>query len=163
MFLLCALLARAGELPADATGRFVATQSPAEVAGLLADAVTRSAESVPWAFRGFARSSLEEQVMSCPAYTVELTATTFSVQCDGRKQHTWTLGITAPFTTDKGETVQMSVRQAGRSVHLSFAGERGGKTFTYTFPEAGGLVVHQEVTSKYLEVPMAWTLTFDKV
>ena len=58
---LAAGLAHAGPLATDATGRFVSNQTPAAVQGILADALTRSLESLPWAFRAVARGMMEAQ------------------------------------------------------------------------------------------------------
>jgi hypothetical protein len=159
---LAAGLAHAGPLATDATGRFVSNQTPAAVQGILADALTRSVDSLPWAFRAIARGTLEEQATACPAYTMAMTETTFRVHCDGRTPYTWALGKTTPFTTTQGETTQATTTLSGRSVTLRFVGETGGKVWTYTFPDSGGLTVKQEVTSPRLPSPMVWTLTFAK-
>src|SRR5262245_53363254 len=97
MLLLGALLAHAGDLPVDATGRFVATQSAAEAETLIAEALTRTTDAIPWGFRTYARSMLEAQTLACPAYTITLTTTTFDVQCDGRRKYSMTLGESGPF------------------------------------------------------------------
>lgn len=159
---LAAGLAHAGPLATDATGRFVSNQTPAAVQGILADALTRSLESLPWAFRAVARGMLEEQATACPAYTMAMTDTTFRVHCDGRTPYTWALGKTTPFTTPKGDTTQATTTLSGRSVTLRFAGDDGGKAWTYSFSESGGLTVKQEVASARLPTPMVWTLTFAK-
>lgn len=165
MLLACALAFAADATPdlaAVATGRFVAAQRPEDIERALATALDRSLEPIPWAFRGFARSALEEQATACPAYTMSFATDNFTVQCDGRDRYSWKVGQEGPFVTPKGETTQMSFARSGRAFVLRFDGERGGRSWTYTFPEAGGLEVRHEVTSRHLTVPMTWTLVYAK-
>lgn len=142
------------------SGRWSPTQDRADVAALLAAAVERSAASVAFVFRPLARPQLEPQATACTGYTMTLSADLFRVQCDGKSPFEWKIGHSGRWTREDGEALEVSLQRQGRALVLDFAGERGGKKFTYAFPEAGGLLVTQEVYSPHLGVPMVWTLSY---
>ena len=160
MWALFVTLAWSQDLSQVVSGRWLPTQERTEVERMLADAVERSAASVSFVFRPLARPQLEPQATACPGYTMTLTGDRFRVQCDGKSAFEWGVGQKGSWTRDDGEALTVSLQRQGRSFVLDFAGERGGKKFTYAFPESGGLVVTQEVYSPQLGVPMVWTLSY---
>lgn len=153
----------AGELPADATGRFVRAEAEADVRARLDAAVEAAAADVSVVVRPIARSMLTEQAQSCAGYTMRLDGDVFSVHCDGRTPIVVTLGRTATVDPNgDGDQVTCVAARDGRSVKLDFKTDRGGRRVTYTFAEDGALVVDQEVYSSYLETPMRWSVRYRK-
>ena len=160
--LIVALLVTTASAAPSQSGRFERAQPTAQVDQICAAAVEDAVGSLAWLIRPIARPRLKAVATACPAYRFDIQGDQFEVQCDGKPAFAWTVGKAGTWTSDDGEVMTVHLDREGEALVLDFAGQDGGKSFTYEWDTEGALRVTQRVRSDHLPAPMTWTLAYSR-
>ncbi len=159
LIMLASAVAARPDIPSN---EFILAFSAGKTSAIREDAIDRSAMSVNWFFRGFARNRLREVTTACKAYRLVIDAPKFEVYCEGKQVFRWTMGQTGTWTTETGDVVDVDLSYDESSYTLVFDSPGGSKTFNYAYLGNDRLRVTQTIESSRLPTPVSYSLEYTK-
>ncbi|MBT3223700.1 MAG: hypothetical protein HN348_31920, partial [Proteobacteria bacterium] len=144
-------------LQSRVSGVFVASESPEEMEHRLGASIEAAVQSLPWAFRFFARTPLRRTATRCPEYHLHLDAEKYSVRCSNEeKTFVRRFDREDQHTSDEGEVFDVTLVAQDPTVSLTFSGPRGGQANSWTVLQDGSMRLDCEVFSQHLPDPLRW-------
>ena len=165
-WLICVVVANppSAEFQDRVSGDYLPSETLEETEPRLEASVEAAVQSLPWAFRFFARTPLRRTSGRRPRYHLQLDAEEFSVQCSNEDKPFVRRfdSQDVKYISDEGESFDVTLVVQDPVVSLSFAGPRGGQTDKWTVLKDGSMRLDCEVFSQHLPDPLRWYYLYKK-